>query len=162
AGAPVRAGDTLLLHEGYHGDVAIEHAYNSAPITVAAAPGEQPRLRSLRLRSAQHWIVRGLSISPSHAAPYERGTIVDVSDHNWSGPAWDIELVGLEVFSIDDAAAWGPTEWVELASSGVDIDAARVSLRDSRIRNVRFGISVSGADARIRRNLVAGFSADGM
>lgn len=24
AGAPVRAGDVLLLHEGYHGDVAVE------------------------------------------------------------------------------------------------------------------------------------------
>ena len=162
AGAPVRAGDTLLLHEGYHGDVAIEHAYNSAPITIAAAPGEQPRLRSLRVRSAQRWIVRGLAVSPSFAAQIEQTTIVEVADHDWSGPAWDIELVDLDVYSIDDAAAWGPAEWVDLASSGVDIDAARVTLRDSRIRNVRFGISVSGTDARIQRNLVAGFSADGM
>lgn len=162
AGAPVRAGDTLLLHEGYHGDVAVEHAYNAAPITIAAAPAAQARLRSLRVHSAQHWIVRGLAISPSFGAQNEQTTIVDVSDHNWSGPAWDIELADLDVHSIDDAGAWGPTEWVDLASSGVNIDAARVILRDSRIRNVRFGISVSGTDARIQRNLVDGFSADGM
>ncbi|HEX7770714.1 MAG TPA: right-handed parallel beta-helix repeat-containing protein, partial [Dokdonella sp.] len=162
AGAPVRAGDTLLLHAGYHGDIAIEHAYNSAPITLAAAPGERPRLRTLRVRSAQHWIVRGLAISPSFGAPNQQTTIVDVSDHDWSGPAWDIELVDLDVHSIDDASGWGPSEWVDLASSGIDIDAARVTVRDSRIRNVRFGISVSGSDALVRRNLVAGFSADGL
>lgn len=162
AGAPVRAGDILLLHEGYHGDVAIEHAYNTAPITIAAAPGERPRLRSLRVRSAQHWIVRGLEISPSFGAQNEQTTIVEVADHNWSGPAWDIELADLDVHSIADASAWGPAEWVGLASNGVDIDAARVTLRDSRIRNVRFGIGVSGTDARIQRNLVDGFSADGL
>ena len=162
AGAPVRAGDTLLLHGGYHGDVAIEHLYNSAPITIAAAPGEMPRLRSLRVRSAQNWRISGLEISPSFGAQNEQGTIVEVADHNWSGPAFDIELAQLEIHSIVDASGWGPGEWVDLASSGVDIDAARVTLRDSRIRNVRFGVSVSGVDARIERNLVDGFSADGL
>src|SRR3954467_12843960 len=37
-GAPVRAGDTLWLRDGYHGDLVVEHAYNAAPITIAAAP----------------------------------------------------------------------------------------------------------------------------
>ena len=161
-GAPVRAGDTLLLHAGYHGDVAVEHLYNAAPITIAAAPGETPRLRSLRVRSAQNWRISGVEISPSFAAQNAQGTIVEVSDHDWSGPAFDIELAQLEIHSIDDASGWGPAEWVDLASSGVDIDAARVTLRDSRIRNVRFGIAVSGVDARILRNLVDGFSADGL
>src|SRR4051795_6556647 len=27
-GAPVRAGDTLWLRDGYHGDLVVEHAYN--------------------------------------------------------------------------------------------------------------------------------------
>ncbi len=161
-GAPVRAGDTLLLHAGYHGDVAVEHMYNAAPITIAAAPGETARLRSLRVRSAQNWRISGLEISPSFGAQNQQGTIVEVSDHDWSGPAFDIELAQLEIHSIDDASGWGPAEWVDLASSGVDIDAARVTLRDSRIRNVRFGVSVSGVDARIERNLVDGFSADGL
>src|SRR5262249_5598969 len=34
AGAPVRAGDTIWLRSGYHGDLVIEHAYNAAPITI--------------------------------------------------------------------------------------------------------------------------------
>ncbi len=162
AGAPVRAGDTIWLHAGDHGDLAIEHAYNTAPITLAAAPGETPRVRTLLIRSAQHWTVRGLAISPSFGGQYETTTIVEAVDHNWYGPTWDVELADLDVHSVDDASSWGPAEWVGLASSGVEIGGDRVRLSDSRIRNVRFGIVVTGQDAGVRRNIVDGFSADGI
>lgn len=162
AGAPVRAGDTIWLRNGYHGDLVVERAYNSAPITIAAQPGHAPQVRTLRVRSAQHWIVRDLAISPSYGGNNQQTTIVEAVNHNWTGPTWDIELANLDIHSIVDASAWGPTEWIELASSGVGISGDRVHLRDSRIRNVRFGIAVSGRDAVVRHNLVDGFSADGI
>lgn len=161
-GAPVRAGDTIWLRSGYHGDIEIEHAYNTAPITVAAQPGQTPHVRSLRVQAAQNWIVRGLSISPSYAASNDQITMVEVSDHNYFGPAWDIEVTDSDVFSIDDASSWGANEWVNLASNGIEVGAARVSIHDNRLRNVRFGIGVGGADASIRHNLIDGFSADGL
>jgi parallel beta-helix repeat protein len=162
AGAPVKAGDTILLHGGDYGDVVIGSAYNASPIIIAAAPGETPRLRTLLIRSAQNWIVRGLTVSPSFGGNNEQTTIVEVDNHNWFGPAWDIDLDDLDIYSIDDASAWGPDEWVNLASSGVEIGADRVQLTNSRVRNVRFGIGVDGADALVRGNLVDGFSADGL
>jgi len=162
AGAPVRAGDTIYLRNGYHGDVSIQHAYNSAPITLAAEPGHIPQLRSLLVRSAQNWIIRGLAVSPSFGGNYEPMTIVEVANHSWFGPSWDVTMSNLDVFSVADASAWGPNEWVNLASSGVAIEGDRVSLSDSRVRNVRFGISVGGEDGVVRRNLVDGFSADGL
>jgi hypothetical protein len=51
--APVRAGDTLWLRSGYHGDLLVQHAYNSAPITIAAEPGQAPQVRSLVVQAAQ-------------------------------------------------------------------------------------------------------------
>jgi hypothetical protein len=51
---------------------------------------------------------------------------------------------------------------VDLAASGVGVGAARITVRANRVRNVRFGISVSGAQALIQGNLVDGFSADGL
>ncbi len=161
-GAPVQAGDTLWLRDGYHGDLVIEHAYNTAPITVAAAPGATPRVRSLTVQAAQNWIVRGLSISPSYAATNEAIDMVEISDHNYFGPAWDIEFADSELFSVDDASSWGADEWVNLASSGIYVGAARISVHDNVLRNVRFGIGVDGADAGIRRNRIDGFSADGL
>lgn len=162
-GAPVAAGDTIWLRSGYHGELFLRGAYNSAPITIAAEPGQQPRLRRVWLSAAQNWIVRGLSISPSHAAgPPSQDTMVFVENHGWHGPSWDIEIADCEVFTVDDASGWGATEWVSTAASAFRIDGDRVTVRGNRVRNVRFGISVSGKDARIRDNLIDGFSADGL
>jgi hypothetical protein len=162
AGAPVHAGDTIWLRDGYHGDLVIEHAYNTAPIIVAAASGATPQVRSLRVQAAQNWIVRGLSISPSYAAANEAIDLVEISDHNYFGPAYDIEFADSDLFSVDDASGWGANEWVNLASSGIYVGAARISVHDNTIRNVRFGIGVDGADVGIRRNVIDGFSADGL
>lgn len=162
-GAPIQPGDTIWLRDGYHGELFVRGAYNAAPITVAAAPGATPRLRRVLLSAAQNWILRGLSISPSHAPePLAQGTIVFVENHGWHGPSWDITVERCDVFTVDDASAWGATEWVDLASSAFRVDGDRVVVRNNRIRNVRFGISVSGADARIRFNVIDGFSADGL
>src|SRR5690606_34572745 len=81
---------------------------------------------------------------------------------NWFGPTWDVQLSNLDIHSVDDASGWGPAEWVDLASSGVEIGGDRVDLSETRIRNVRFGIAVTGEDVTVRRNVVDGFSADGL
>jgi hypothetical protein len=161
-GAPVRAGDTIWLRSGYHGVVSIQGAYNASPITVAAQSGHTPGLRSLMVRSAQNWIFRGLSISPSHAPPLSQIDIVEIADHNFFGPAWDIEIHDSDIFTVADASSWSANDWVNVASSGIDVSADRVTVRGCKVRNVRFGIGVSGVDAKIQENLIDGFSADGM
>ncbi len=126
-GAPVAAGDTLWLRSGYHGELFLRGAYNAAPITVAAAPGELPRLRRVWLSAAQNWIVRGLSISPSHApGPLTQDTMVFVENHGWHGPSWDIEIADCDLFTVDDASSWGENEWVNDAASAFRIDGDRV------------------------------------
>jgi hypothetical protein len=140
----------------------IQSAYNALPVTVAAPRGHAPRLKSLLVQGAQNWVFRGLWISPSHAPPLAPITIVNVRDHGFFGPAWDVTVENCDIFTVHDATAWSATDWVNVASSGVSVGAARITVRGSRVRNVRFGISVSGADARIQRNLVDGFSADGL
>jgi hypothetical protein len=162
AGAPVKPGDTLWLATGYHGAVVVQGAYNALPVTVAALPGHAPRLRSLLVQAAQNWVFRGLSISPSHAPPLSAGTIVNVRHHNWFGPAGDVTIEDCEVFTVPDASAWSASDWVNVAASGVSVGADRVTVRGCRVRNVRFGIGVGGLDARIQRNVVDGFSADGL
>jgi hypothetical protein len=161
-GAPVRAGDTLRLRTGYHGEVEIGDAYNAAPITVAAQPGHQPRLSRLELRSVQHWVVRGLSISPSHATPpIAPSTIASIEDHGFFGPSWDVVLEDCDVFTVDDAAGWGAADWID-ASTGIGVGSDRVTVRGNRVRNVRFGIGASGDGVTVSGNLIDGFSADGM
>jgi hypothetical protein len=163
AGAPVHAGDTIWLRNGYHGALTIQGAYNTANVTIAAQAGHTPRLRNVLIQAAQNWVLRGLSISPSHATPVaDVGSIVSVDDHNFFGPAYDVEVSDSDIFTIADASGWTANQWVDDAASGVDVGADRVTIRNCRVRNVRFGIRVGGASARIQENLVDGFSADGL
>ena len=43
-GAPVKAGDTLVLLDGFHGEFFLRGAYNEYPITIAAAVGHRPTM----------------------------------------------------------------------------------------------------------------------
>jgi hypothetical protein len=68
AGAPVKAGDTIWLRSGYHGEVTITGYYNAANVTLAAEPGHTPQLSRVRFVAGSGWVLRGLHVSPSFAA----------------------------------------------------------------------------------------------
>ncbi len=162
-GAPVTAGDTLWLATGYHGNLNIQGAYNSAPITIAAAPGANPRLGRVNIVSGSNWILRGLSISPAHAPPPKSlGTIVRLESHGYSGPAHDFLVEDCDIFTIDDASAWNENEWLNSTASGISVRAEHAILRNNRLRNLRHGISVSADHAVVAHNTIDGFSADGI
>ncbi len=165
-GAPVKAGDTLFLRTGYHGEFEFRGAYNEAPILITAQPGHSPRLGSVDLTAVQHWVLRDLSISPSHTSPpLTPSSIVNIQDHSWWGPSWDVEVANCDLFTVEDASGWGADEWINDARSGISVSGApRVTLRDNRLRNVRHGITIGGGshDALVSRNSIENFSADGM
>lgn len=169
AGAPIRAGDTILLHTGDYGSVTIARLYNEAPITIAAAPGAVPRLEKLSMYSVQNWRISGLHVSPGAPLPdgATRDYIVKVNNHNHFGPSRQIELRDLDVYTVDDAAGWGAQEWIR-AWHGVQIRGSSsrgqqdIALLDSRIRNSRYGLAVEGPAVTVRGNLIDGFSGDGI
>jgi len=163
AGAPVKAGDVIRLRSGDHGALSIVGAYNLADVTVAAEVGATPRLTRVLVRSAAHWVLHGLSVSPSHGTAPAGGAIVAVESHDWSGPASDVVLDGLEVFTVPDEAAW-PTAaaWDAGAADGIVADGDRITVRQCRVRNVAYGIVATGQGSRVEHNLVDGFSGDGL
>lgn len=162
AGAPIGPGDTIWLASGYHGELAITGAYNESPITIAALDGETPQLRRALFRSASNWVLRGVSLSPSFAATYEPVTIVDVDDHGYSGPSHDIVIERNTIFSVLDISGWSAADWVANACNGIAADGEGTRILDNTLTNVRFGISVSGANARVIGNSVRNFSGDGL
>ncbi len=161
-GAPVKAGDTIWLRTGYHGEVAIEGAYNSSVITIAAEAGHTPALGSLQVQAASHWTLRGLSISLEHAPTYQQGTIVAVSSHNWSGPAHDVTIEDCTIFSVADVSGWTESDWNALPGNGIQLSGDDCILRGNELLNVNFGISVTGEGALVERNTVTNFAGDGL
>ena len=78
--APVKAGDTILLCSGYHGEINCRVAYNDEFITIAAQVGHKPRVRRVFFSQAGKWIIRGLTVSPSFAAEYKPDRLIYIVD----------------------------------------------------------------------------------
>jgi hypothetical protein len=162
-GAPVRAGDTIWLRSGDHGALTIQSAYNTAPIIVAVETGSTARFSKVLVDSSQNWILRGFSVSPSYAGTGSQDTIVSVENHNWRGPAYDIAIDGFQVFSVPDERVWTTkADWDTKAASAITASGARTLVRSCQIRNVDFGISMSGQGSRVEYNTIDGFCGDGM
>jgi len=162
--APVSSGDTISLRSGYHGALELQGAYNIAPITVTAAPGETPQLSHVRLRAASKWVLRGLHVSPtfSDSGGDRPRALVSIENHSWHGPSREVTVEDCHVFSGRDVANWTAEQWVERALTGIRFDAADVTVRDCRATAVRNGINASGENADVVKNVVDGFSGDGM
>ncbi|MBN2577309.1 MAG: right-handed parallel beta-helix repeat-containing protein [Deltaproteobacteria bacterium] len=156
-GKTINAGDTVWLRSGYHGALAIKNGDYTPPITIAAAAGQKPTLSRVSFSATKGWVLAGASISPSYAATPEVGTLVTTDKSSARITVKDCEL-----FSVKDASAWGATEWIDSASSGVSVRGPEVTISNNDITNVRFGISVDGADALIDNNRIVNFSADGL
>ncbi len=160
--APIKAGDTIWLMSGYHGAVAITGYYNTSDITIAAAPGESPELASLLIRSAQHWVVRGLLLSPDYAPTYERTTMIDLDSHGYSGPVSDIVIEDCQLESVADTSSWTANDWDTRAVNGIGADGTNITIRGNHLKNVNFGISVGASNSLVEHNEVDSFSGDGM
>ncbi|MBN2430249.1 MAG: hypothetical protein JXQ27_02180 [Acidobacteria bacterium] len=161
-GAPVRAGDTLLLRDGYHGTLLAIEYYNAAPIIIAAQAGHTPALGAVEFRSSARWILRGLHISPELAPVYVVQDLVRFVNHGWTGPAWECVLEDCTLYSVEDAAAWSAADWDSLACNGIYLSGDDMVVRGNHLRNVNFGISVTGDDARVEANVIENFCGDGI
>ena len=162
-GAPVQAGDTIWLRPGDYGALTLQSSYNVAPVTIAALPGDPPRFTQVLVSSAQNWILRGFSVSPSYGTVYSPDTIVTVENHSWRGPAYDIAIDGFQIFSIPDEGVWTVrSDWDTKAADAVITSADRILVSHCRIRNVGYGISMTGMGSRAEYNTIDGFCGDGL
>jgi len=153
AGAPVKKGDTIWLRSGLHGSLSIVGYYNPDWITIAAEAGHTPKFSSVLLRAGAKWRLRGFVVSAELAEPYETRTLIDIEAHNWHGPISDIEIEGCELSSKADVSSWTMQNWDELACTGIQADGERITIRNNRLKNVDFGISVGARDSLVQGNV---------
>jgi hypothetical protein len=162
SGAPVTAGDTLVLLSGYHGAMDLTGAYNERTITIQAAEGHTPTLSAIRLTSVSNWRFKGLTVSPSTAPTYEKQTLFSVISHDWHGPSDHIPIEDCRLYSVEDSSAWSAEEWNELAGSAISMNGDDMTARGNVCRNVNFGITISGNNGAVVANTIENFAGDGM
>ena len=161
-GAPVRAGDTIWLRSGYHGELDISSHYNTDFITIAAEEGQTPVVSLLHVWASSFWIIRGLTVSAESAPTYEQHTLVPLESHSWRGPVHDIVVEGCTLESVADASGWSAGDWDSLSCNGFQVSGTNMTIRDNTLRNVNFGISVSATHSLIEGNTVDSFAGDGL
>jgi hypothetical protein len=156
-GTTIQAGDQVWLRSGYHGAFVVRGGSYAPPIQVSAASCQSPRVSHVSFSQTSGWVVGGLTISPSYDATLDPldMVLVDTSSSN-------VIVENCRAFSVEDASSWSATDWVNLPSNGAFVRGDSVTIRNCVFTNVRFGISVDGANASIQNNQVVNFSADGM
>lgn len=161
-GAPVGGGDTLVLRNGYHGEIVLLRYYNQNAVTIIAEEGHTPIISRLKLTAGKNWIFSGLTVSPEFADTYVRNDLFRLESHNWSGPVTDVIIENCKGYSVSNASGWSAGDWDTLACSGISCSASNVHLINNELTNVNFGITVSGNNCIIRNNSIINFSGDGL
>lgn len=164
--APVRAGDTILLRSGKHGNILIRAGYNEQPITIAADAGHKPEIGWVDIHEGSRWVLRGLIISPSFAAGVGGRMPRNIVTLGEGGGDKTQELVVEDCFihSVADASDWTAADWVSKALSGIWLGRSGSNhvARNNFILNTRFGINLCAPGCVAEGNVVMNFSADGV
>jgi len=159
-GAPVKAGDTILLRSGYHGEIYCRGAGNDDYITIAAQEGHTPKVRRVFFSAAKKWIIRGLTVSPSFADEYKQDRLIYVVD--WGGPSADFVIEDNTLYSAADGSSWSRDEWNSRVCYGIAVIGERVKIRDNKLRYVNHGIVITGDKITVERNTIEHIAGDGI
>jgi hypothetical protein len=153
------AGDQIILHEGYYGDLQLTGDFDEATYVIAAED-EPVEARTLVIQGATNLHVSGLSISLSHAASYATDTMVHIASSSF------VSVSDCDIFSAPDStsATWSAMDWANLPGTGINVRSPDITLEGNRLRNVGYGISINydAPRAIVRRNHIQNFSRDGL
>lgn len=154
----LQPGDELLLGSGFHGDVTFSGS-NASPITIAAAPSNEPQLSRLTIGGGKNWIVRGLEISPSLGDKGYDGYIVSVGEQS---EASGIVVEDCFVYTTLDTDGWSVDQWKN-ANGGMlqGRHGKNLNFKNNYVLNTRWGIVMAAFDSKAEGNVVSDFSGDG-
>ncbi|WP_167320765.1 right-handed parallel beta-helix repeat-containing protein [Desulfocapsa sulfexigens] len=162
-GAPIQPGDTIHLLSGHHGKLIIIGAINNDWITVKAADGAKPTFGRIMLRSSSKWVFDGISISPSHVAPYKKNILFLVEDHSWSGPSSFITIRNSTLFGMANISGWNAQNWIAFAPDAIHTEAENTIIENMNIFNVHNGVTIEKADyTEIKNSTINHISGDGI
>ncbi|MBU0552775.1 right-handed parallel beta-helix repeat-containing protein [Myxococcota bacterium] len=159
-GAPIGPGDTIHLGPGQHGEINLSGALNEAEIIVRADP--EARVTGLTLAGAARWRFEGLTVRPAALEPGPQPALVRLLSHQWHGPSEEISLVGCDVRTVEDAAAWSAQDWDRLARDGIFSSAAFTTIEGCRLSQLNFAAQLLGRGAVVRHNIIEGFAGDAL
>ncbi|MBU1239080.1 hypothetical protein KKF84_09070 [Myxococcota bacterium] len=162
ADAPVKAYDAIMLRAGFHGPLTLERARNEGFITISAVEGEEAVVSRIHIIGSSYWNISNITVSREYTSDFEGNDLVDITSHNWSGPTSYINLQNTLIQTAADSSGWTLTDWNELPANGIAISGHHNRMEGCHLKNINFGISVTGNFNDIIGNTVENFAGDGL
>lgn len=160
-GAPIMEGDTILLFTGLHGEIFLQNYINEKVITVKAAEGNVPVVKSWHFQGARNWHIEEVAFSAEPYGEYPKGRLIWLQSHDWQGPVDNVVLKDNHFYSTE--SPWTEaSEWVEKVSNGIYVQADSIQLVGNLVENIGFGITLLGDRNHALGNTISNFSGDGL
>jgi hypothetical protein len=158
-GTTIQPGDTVLLRDGYHGEVVYSNAHNSDYITIAAEEGHTPGIRRIHLTNVGYWIFKGLTISPELAPTYVANNLFHIE-----GASENIILEDSNLYYTQDSSGWTLGDWnTRLGSYTIYLEnGTNMTVRNNTLKNVYFGVIITASNSLIEYNEIENIAGDGM
>lgn len=162
AKAVVKAGDTIILMSGYHGDIRIKNGYNDTVITVKAEKNNTPIISSLKLDAGKNWLFKNLVINGSLSDTLQNiDYMVSIGTKDKTS---NITLADCYIYSTENAQSWDSEKWKTSVFNGVFLGthASNIYVTNNYITNINLGINSSAENTTIDGNIVSFFAKDGI
>ena len=154
----VKGGDRIFLMDGYHGPITFRGMAFSSTVVVAPMPGQTAHVDTILIDSSKNIVFRGLKVWPLTST--NNGAIIRTY-----GSASDITFDALDLRADVDSPnymKWPLTTWTAKKRIGFMTQGPRNSVTNNRITGIQHGILSMGASALVEKNIIDGFSGDGM
>jgi len=161
-GAPIKAGDTIWLRDGYYGKLNISGFYNSGLITISSEKNHVPHFHSILIRASSNWKINDIYVNPQSNLNDKIGTLLSIDSHSWQGPVHDIIIDNNILVSNDESKNWSADDWNNLAFKGIISDGKNIQISNNHIKNISFGMTIYASHSNIANNIIENFSGDGI
>lgn len=155
----VQGGDRIFLMAGSHGSVLMKGFRFSAPVTIAAMPGQVAHLDELHVYDSGNLIFRDLKVWASGA---NAGTVAVVRT---VGNASDITFANMDVRATGDSvnyAKWPLATWTANKRGGFLLSGQRIKAIGNRVTGTKNALLSDANFALLEGNIIDGFGGDAM
>ncbi|HUV41041.1 MAG TPA: sugar-binding protein, partial [Sedimentisphaerales bacterium] len=157
-GAPVKAGDTIMLRSGNHGIINETGGYhNTSTITIEAQSGHTPKLKSWAFDYASNWVIRGLEFAYGMGG----GHIIDILSGSSGIATHDITIEDCYIYTQENTTGWTTTEWNNVPYGVYLYGSGNVILQDCTIKNIDMGV-VATSNTQVIGCTIRNFAKDGI
>ncbi len=159
---PVKAGDTLVLMSGDHGDVDLRQYENKDFIYVVAGKDQTPVISKMLVLAASRWYFKGLKFQGVRPQKTLYGAMVEVGYTDYFGPTDNIVFATDSFSTQDDISKWADADWVSKPYDAAFRTKSRcTALFSSHFYNVRNAVVFSGDNSVAAANLIENMGNDG-